>query len=130
MYGLWGVKQILHELAAQVHIHLFKGTFAVHEPLEMFIDVLPLDILPVCQFLKVGKEIAFHPGFVKETVVLVKNGFVTPVTQYLRFFHHACVEVTLLLVGRFGKDVNPQSFTCNHFHGGVITVARIIVQTQ
>ena len=130
MYRLRSSKQILHELAAQVHVHFLKGTFAVHKPLEMFIDVSPLDILPVCQCLEVGKEIAFQPGFVKETVVLIEDGFVTPVTQYLRFFHHACVEITLLLVGRFGEDVDPQSFTCNHFHGGVVTVARIIVQTQ
>ena len=46
VYGLWGVKQIFHELAAQIHVHLLKGAFAVHEPLEMFIDVLPLDICP------------------------------------------------------------------------------------
>ena len=130
MYGLRSTKQILHELAAQVHVHFLKGASAVHKPLEMFIDVSPLDILPVCQFLEVGEEIAFHLGFIKETVVLVEDSFVTPVTQYLRFFHHACVEITLLLVGRFGEDVNPQSFTCNHPHGGVVTVARIIVQTQ
>ena len=130
VYGLWGVKQIFHELAAQIHVHLLKGAFAVHEPLEMFIDVLPLDILPVCQPLEVGEEIALHLGFVKEAVVLVEDGFITPITQYLRFFHHACVEITLLLVGRFGEDVNPKSFTCNHLHGGVVTVAGIIVQTQ
>ena len=130
MYGLRSTKQILHELAAQVHVHFLKGASAVHKPLEMFIDVSPLDILPVCQFLEVSEEIAFHLGLVKETVVLVEDGFVTPVTQYLRFFHHACVEITLLLVGRFGEDVNPQSFTCNHFHGSVVTVTRIIVQTQ
>ena len=111
------VKQIFHELA-------------VHEPLEMFIDVLPRDIFPVCHPLEVGKEIAFHLGFVKEAVVLVEDGLITPVTQYLRFFHHACVEIAFLLVGRFGEDINPQSFTGNHFHGDVVTVAGIIIQTQ
>ena len=96
----------------------------------MLIDVLPLDILPICQFLEVGEEIPFHLGFVKEAVVLVEDGFVTSVTEYLRLFHHACVEVTLLLVGRFGENVNSQCFTCYHFHGGVVTIAGIIVQTQ
>ena len=94
-----------------LRFHLLKGTFAVHEPLEMFIDVLPRDIFPVCHPLEVGKEIAFHLGFVKEAVVLVEDGLITPVTQYLRFFHHACVEIAFLLVGRFGEDINPQSFT-------------------
>ena len=59
-----------------------------------------------------------------------KDGFVTPVAEYFRLLHHACVEITLLLVGGFGKNVNTQSFTCDHFHGGVVTVAGIIVQTQ
>ena len=130
VYGLWCVKQVFHELAAQVHVHLLKGAFAVYKPLKVLIDVLPLDILLVCQFLKVGEEIPFHLGFVKEAVVLVKDGFVTPVAEYLRLFHHACVEVTLLLVGRFGENVNSQSFTCYHFHGDVVTIAGIIVQTQ
>ena len=106
VYGLGSVQQVLHELAAQVHIHLFKGTFAAHEPLEVLVDVLPLDIPPVCQFLEVGEEISFHLSLVKETVVLVEDGFVTPVAEYLRLLHHACVEITLLLVGGFGKNVN------------------------
>ena len=130
VYGLGGVQQVFHELAAQVHVHLFKGAFAVYKTLKVLIDVLPLDILPVCQFLEVGEKIPFHLGFVKEAVVLVEDGFITSVAKYLRLFHHACVEVTLLLVGRFGEDVNSQSFTCYHFHGGVVTVAGIIVQTQ
>ena len=130
MYGLGSVQQVLHELAAQVHVHLFKGAFAIYKPFKVFVDVLPLDIPSVCQFLEVGEEIPFHPGLVKEAVVLVEDGFVTPVAEYLCLLHHACVEVTLLLVGRFGKNVNTQSFTCYHFHGGVVTVAGIIVQTQ
>ena len=130
VYGLRCVKQVFHELAAQVHVHLFKGAFAVYKPLEVLVNVLPLDILPLCQPLEVGEEIAFHLGFVKEAVVFVEDGFITPVAKNLRLFHHACVEVTLLLVGGFGKDVNPQSFTGNHPHGDVVTVAGIIVQTQ
>ena len=41
---------------------------------DRLIDVLPLDILPVCQFLEVGEKIPFHLGFVKEAVVLVEDG--------------------------------------------------------
>ena len=80
--GLRGVKQILHELAAQVHIHLFKGAFAVHEPLEVFVNVLPLDILTVSQSFEIGKEIALHLGLVKKAVVFIENGFVALVAQY------------------------------------------------
>ena len=44
MYGLGSVQQVLHELAAQVHVHLFKGAFAIYKPFKVFVDVLPLDI--------------------------------------------------------------------------------------
>ena len=96
----------------------------------MLVNVLPLDILPLCQFLEVGEKIPFHLGFVKEAVVFVEDGFVTPVAKYLRLFHHAYIEVTFLLVGRFDENVNSQCFTCYHFHGDVVTIAGIIVQTQ
>ena len=125
VYGLGSIKQILHEFAAQVHIHLLKGAFAVHKPFEVLVDVLPFGVFPVSQLLEVGKEIAFHLRLVKETVVLVAL-----VTQYLRFLHHACVEIPLLLVGRLGEEVDAQGFACNHPHGGVVAVAGIIVQTQ
>jgi len=130
VYGLGSIKQILHEFAAQVHIHLLKGASAVHKPFEVLVNVLPLGVFPVSQLLEVGKEIAFHPRLVKETVVLVEDGFVALVTQYLRFLHHACVEIPLLLVGRLGEEVDAQGFACNHPHGGVVAVAGIIVQTQ
>ena len=104
--GLGCIKQVFHELAAQIHIHLLKGAFAVHEPLEMLVYVLPLDILAVSQSFEIGKEIALHLGLVKEAVVLVEDGFVTPVAEYLCLLHHACVEVPFLLVCRFGEDVN------------------------
>ena len=73
-------QQVLHELAAQVHIHLLKGTFAVHKPFKVLVNVLPLDVFTVCQALEIGKEIAFHLGLVKEAVVLVEDGFITLVT--------------------------------------------------
>ena len=57
VYGLGCIKQVFHELAAQVHIHFFKGAFTLYKPLKVLIDVLPLDILPICQFLEVGEEI-------------------------------------------------------------------------
>jgi hypothetical protein len=104
--GLGCIKQVFHELAAQIHIHLLKGAFAVHEPLEMLVYVLPLDILAVSQSFEIGKEIALHLGLVKKAVVFIENGFVALVAQDDRFLHHACVEVPFLLVCRFGEDVN------------------------
>jgi hypothetical protein len=58
VYGLGSIKQVLHKLAAQVHIHLLKGAFAVHKPFEVLVDVLPLDIPSCPPVLEVGKEIA------------------------------------------------------------------------
>ena len=52
--------QILHELDTEVNGDLSEGTLSLYEGIEVHIDVLPLRVLLVCQFLEVGKEIAFH----------------------------------------------------------------------
>ena len=39
----------------------------------MHIDVLPLGVLLVCQFLEVGEEISFHLLLVEEIVTLVDD---------------------------------------------------------
>ena len=39
----------------------------------MHIDVLPLGVLLVCQFLEVGKEISFHLLLIDEVVSLVDD---------------------------------------------------------
>ncbi len=109
--GLGCIKQVFHELAAQIHIHLLKGAFAVHEPLEMLVYVLPLDILAVSQSFEIGKEIALHLGLVKKAVVFIENGFVALVAQDDRFLHHACVEVPFLLVCRFALTTIPATVT-------------------
>jgi integrase len=91
--GLGCIKQVFHELAAQIHIHLLKGAFAVHEPLEMLVYVLPLDILAVSQSFEIGKEIALHLGLVKKAVVFIENGFVALVAQEVlkKAFLFACL---------------------------------------
>ena len=96
----------------------------------MLVNVLPLDVLFVCQFFEVGKEIAFHPVLVKESVVLVEDGFIALVTQDSSLLHHACVEVLLLLIGRLGKDVDAQCLACDNLHGGIVTIAGIVVQAE
>ena len=60
MQSLWCCQQILTKPVAQVHVYLTEGTLALREGTEVHIDVLPLGVLLVCQFLEVGKEIAFH----------------------------------------------------------------------
>ena len=74
--GLGCIKQVFQELAAQIHIHLLKGAFAVHEPLE----------------------IALHLGLVKKAVVFIENGFVALVAQVFRssIFYSKSRELTYL----------------------------------
>ena len=56
MQSLWCCQQILTKSVAQVHVYLPEGTLALREGTKVHIDV----VLLVCQFLEVGKEIAFH----------------------------------------------------------------------
>ena len=104
--GLRGIKQILHELTTQIDIHFIKGAFTVYKAFKVLVNVLPLDVLSVCQLFEVGKEIAFHPVLVKESMILIEDGFIALVTQDGCLLHHACVEVLLLLVGWLGKDID------------------------
>ena len=128
--GLRGIKQILHELTAQINIHFIKSTFTVYKAFKMFVNVLPLDVLSVCQIFEVGKEITFHPVLVKESMILIEDGFIALVTQDGCLLHHACVEVLFLLVGRLGKDVDAQCLACDNLHGGIVTIAGIVVQAE
>ena len=58
--SLWCCQQILTKSVAQVHLYLSEGTLALYEGIEVHIDVLPLRVLLVCQFLEVSKELAFQ----------------------------------------------------------------------
>ena len=60
MQSLWCYQQILTKSVAQVHVYLPKGTLALREGMKVHIDVLPLRVLLVCQFLEVSKELAFQ----------------------------------------------------------------------
>ena len=71
MQSLWCCQQILTKSVAQVHVYLPEGTLALREGTKVHIDVLPLGVLLVRQFLEVGKEIAFHLLLVEEIVTLV-----------------------------------------------------------
>ena len=53
-------QQILTKSVALVHVYLPKGTLALREGMKVHIDVLPLRVLLVCQFLEVSKELAFQ----------------------------------------------------------------------
>ena len=73
MQSLWCCQQILPKPVAQVHVYLTEGTLALREGTEVHIDVLPLGVLLVRQFLEIGKEIAFHLLLVEEIVTLVDD---------------------------------------------------------
>ena len=60
MQSLWCCQQILTKSVAQVHVCLPKGTLALREGMKVHIDVLPLRVLLVCQYLEVSKELAFQ----------------------------------------------------------------------
>ena len=60
MQSLWCCQQILTKSVAQVHVYLPEGTLALRECTKVHIDVLPLGVLLVRQFLEVGKELAFQ----------------------------------------------------------------------
>ena len=71
--SLRSCQQIHTKSVAQVHVYLPKGTLALREGIEVHIDVLPLGVLLVCQFLEVGKEIALHLLLIEEIVTLVDD---------------------------------------------------------
>ena len=73
MQSLWCCQQILTKSVAQVHVYLTEGTLALREGTKVHIDVLPLGVLLVCQFLEVGKEISFHLLLVEEIITLVDD---------------------------------------------------------
>ena len=73
MQSLWCCQQILPKPVAQVHVYLTEGTLALREGTKVHIDVLPLGVLLVCQFLEVGEEISFHLFLVEEVVTLVDD---------------------------------------------------------
>ena len=60
MQSLWCCQQILTKSVAQVRVNLSKGTLALRKGTNVYIDVLPLRVLLVCQFLEVSKELAFQ----------------------------------------------------------------------
>ena len=111
MQSLWCCQQILTKSVAQVHVNLPKGTLALREGTKVHIDVLPLGVLLVRQFLEVGKEISLHFLLVEEVVTLVDNRL--EATAAYRLGSCRKVEVVLLfrLVLRLGIDVDAKRIT-------------------
>ena len=106
MQSLWCCQQILTKSVAQVHVYLTEGALALREGTKVHIDVLPLGVLLVRQFLEVGKEIAFHLLLVEEIVTLVDDSL--KATAAYRLGSCRKVEVILLfhLVLRLGIDID------------------------
>ena len=113
--SLWCCQQILTKSVAQVHVNLPKGTLALREGTKVHIDVLPLGVLLVRQFLEVGKEIAFHLLLVEETVTLIDDSL--EATAAYRLGSCRKVEVVLLfrLLLRLGIDVDAKRLMADAF---------------
>ena len=126
--SLWCCQQIFSKSVAQVHVYLPEGTLALREGTKVHIDVLPLGVLLVRQFLEVGKEIAFHLLLVEEIVTLVDDSL--EATAAYRLGSCRKVEVVLLfrLVLRLGIDVDAKRLMANDFHRALVTIAWIIVK--
>ena len=126
MQSLWCCQQILTKSVAQVHVYLPKGTLALREGTKVHIDVLPLGVLLVRQFLEVGKEISLHLLLVEEIVTLVDDSLET--TTAYRLGSCRKVEVVFLfhLVLWLGIDVDAKRLMADDFHRALITIAWII----
>lgn len=128
MQSLWCCQQILTKSVAQVHVYLTEGTLALREGTKVHIDVLPLGVLLVCQFLEVGKEIAFHLLLVEEIVTLVDDRLKTTAAYCLGSCRKVEVVLLFRLVLRLGIDVDAKRLMTDDFHRALITIARIIVK--
>ena len=128
MQSLWCCQQILTKSVAQVHVYLPKGTLALREGTKVHIDVLPLGVLLVCQFLEVCKEISLHFLLVEEVVTLVDDSL--EATAAYRLGSCRKVEVVLLfrLVLWLGIDIDAKRLMANDFHRALVTIAWIIVK--
>ena len=126
MQSPWYCQQILTKSVAQVHVYLPKGTLALHEGTKVHIDVLPLGVLLVCQFLEVSKEFAFHLLLVEEILTLVDDSL--EATAAYRLGSCRKIEVALLfhLVLRLGIDVDAKRLMADDFHRALITITWII----
>ena len=128
MQSLWCCQQILTKSVAQVHVYLPEGTLALREGTKVHIDVLPLGVLLVCQFLEVGEEISFHLLLVEEIITLVDDSL--EATAAYRLGSCRKVEVVLLfrLVLRLGIDVDAKRLMTYNLHRDFVTITWIIVK--
>ena len=128
MQSLWCCQKIFTESVAQVHVYLPEGTLTLCEGTKVHIDVLPLGVFLVCQFLEVDKEISLHLLLVEEVVTLVDDSL--EATAAYRLGSCRKVEVVLLfhLVLRLGIDVDAKRLMADDFHCALITIAWIIVK--
>ena len=128
MQSLWCSKQILTEFVAQVYVYLPEGTLALCEGAEVHIDVLPLGVLLVCQFLEVGKKIAFHLLLVEEIVTLVDDSLEATAAYSLGSCREIEVVFLFHLVFRLGIDVDAKRLMADYLHRTLVTIARVIVK--
>ena len=121
-------QQVLTEFVAQVHVYLPEGTLALREGAEVHIDMLPLGVLLVCQFLEIGKEVALHLLLVEEVVTLVDDGLEAAAADGLGSCRKVEVVLLLHLVLWLGIDVDAERLMADDLHRALVTIAWIIVK--
>ena len=60
MFQLVGSQQVLTELVTQVDVDFVETALALHELLEVHVDVLPLGVLLLGLLLEISEEVALH----------------------------------------------------------------------
>ena len=113
MQSLWCCQQILTKSVAQVHFYFTEGTLALREGTKVHIDVLPLGVLLVRQFLEVDKEISLHFLLVEEIVTLVDDSLEAMAAYRFSPFSKALV-IFLALSGSLAWH----RCRCQATHGG------------
>ena len=128
MQSLWCCQQILTKPVAQIHVYLTEGTLALREGTKVHIDVLPLGVLLVCQFLEVCKEISLHFLLVEEVVTLVDDSLEAAAAYRLGSCRKVEVVLLFRLVLWLGIDIDSKRLMANDFHRALVTIAWIIVK--
>ena len=100
MQSLWCCQQILTKSVAQVPVYLPEGTLPLRECTKVHINVWPLGVLLVCQFLEVGEEISFHLLLVAEIITPVDAQLTTTAAYRLGSCRKGEVVLLFLLVLR------------------------------
>lgn len=122
--------QIFQELVAQLYGNFGKGAFAACKQVEVQECLLIARVFLSCVLLEVINETAVQFVLVKELVTLVYNLLVAAASQSFCLLRQPGIVVLLTLCLRMCVDVDTERFMTQHFVGGLVTVAGIIVEEE